>query len=46
MSDPDWLTSHDDKARSRDTLGLSFGLLWLRFLVRFFWQAVIAAGRP
>ena len=46
MSDPDWLTSHDDKARSRDTLGLILRIIVVAFLGALFWQAVIAAGRP
>jgi hypothetical protein len=46
MSDPDRLTSHDDKARARDTRGLILRIIVVAFLGVLFWQAVIAAGRP
>jgi hypothetical protein len=46
MSDPDWLTSHDDKAFGRDTRGLILRIIVVAFLGVLFWQAIIAAGRP
>src|SRR5260370_22051846 len=33
MSDPDWLTPHDDKARGRDTRGLILRIIVVGFLV-------------
>ena len=45
MSDPDWLTSHDDKACVRDTRGLILRIIVVVFLGLLFWQAIIAAGR-
>ncbi len=46
MSDPDWLTSHVDKAFGRDTRGLILRTIEVAFLGVLFWQAIIAAGRP
>ncbi len=45
MSDPDRLTSHDDKAYGRDTRGLILRIIVVVFLGVLFWHAVIAAGR-
>jgi len=45
MSDPDWLTSHDDKACGHDTRGLILRIIVVAFLGMLFWHAVIAAGR-
>ena len=45
MSDPDWLTSHDEQARARDTRGLILRIIVVAFLGVLFWQAIIAAGR-
>jgi hypothetical protein len=45
MSDPDWLTSHDDMARGRDTRGLILRIIVVAVLGVLFWQAIIAAGR-
>jgi hypothetical protein len=46
MSDPDWLTSHDDKALGRDTRGLILRIIVVAFLAVLFWQAILAAGMP
>ena len=46
MSDPDWLTPHDDKARGRDTRGLILRIIVVAFLGVLVWHAVIAAGKP
>ena len=46
VSDPDWLTSQNDKALGRDTPGLIFRIIVVVFLGLLFWQAIIAAGRP
>ena len=46
MSNPDWLTSHDDKARGPDTRGLIFRILMVAFLGVLLWQAIIAANGP
>ncbi len=45
MSDPDMLTSHDDKACGRDTRGLILRIIVVAFLGMLFWHAVIVAGR-
>jgi len=45
MSDPDMLTSHDDKACGRDTRGLILRIFVVAFLGMLFWHAVIVAGR-
>jgi hypothetical protein len=44
MSDPDRLTSHDDKAFRRDTRGLILRIIVVACLGVLFWQAIIAAG--
>jgi hypothetical protein len=44
MSDPDRLTSHDDKTFSRDTRGLILRIFVVACLGVRFWQAIIAAG--
>ncbi len=46
MSDPDWLTSHDEKASVRDTQGLILRIIVVAFLGVLFWHAIIAAGWP
>ena len=45
MSDPDWLTSHDDKILGPDTRGLILRIIVVAFLAVLFWHTVIAAGR-
>ena len=45
MSDPDWLTSRDDKACGRDAQGLILRIIVVAFFGVLFWHAVIAAGR-
>ena len=44
MSDPDRLTSHDDKTFGRDTRGLILRIVVVVFLAALFWHMVIAAG--
>jgi hypothetical protein len=44
MSNPDRLTSHDDKTFGRDTRGLILRIIVVAFLAALFWQAIIAAG--
>jgi hypothetical protein len=44
MSDPDWLTTHDDKILGPDTRGLILRILVVACLGVLFWQAIIAAG--
>ncbi len=44
MSDPDRLTSHDDKTFDRDTRGLILRIIVVAFLAVLFWHTVIAAG--
>jgi hypothetical protein len=44
MSDPDRLSSHDDKTFGRDTRGLILRILVVACLCMIFWQAIIAAG--
>jgi hypothetical protein len=44
MSDPDRLSSHDDKTFGRDTRGLILRILVVACLGMLFWQAIIAAG--
>ena len=44
MSDPDRLTSRDDKIFDRDTRGLILRILVVECLGVLFWQAIIAAG--
>ena len=46
MSDPDRLTSHDDKIFGPDTRGLILRIIVVAFLTVLFWHMVIAAGRP
>ena len=46
MSDPDRLTSQDDKTFDRDTRGLILRIFVVAFLGALFWHTVIAAGRP
>lgn len=45
MSDPDLLTSHDDKPFGRDTRALILRIIVVGFLAVLFWHAVIAAER-
>ena len=45
MSDPGWLSSHDDKTFGRDTRGLILRILVVACLGMLFWQAIIADGR-
>jgi hypothetical protein len=44
MSDPDRLTSHDDKTFGRDTRGRFLRIFVVACLGVLFWQAIIAAG--
>jgi hypothetical protein len=46
MSDPDRLTSHDDKTFGRDTRLLILRIFVVACLGAFFWHTVIAAGSP
>jgi hypothetical protein len=46
MSDPDRLTSRDDKTLSRDARGLILRIIVVAFLGMIFWQAIFVAGRP
>jgi hypothetical protein len=45
MSDPDRLTSHDDKTFGRDTRGLILRIIVVALLAALFWHTVVAAGR-
>jgi hypothetical protein len=45
MSDPDRLTSHDDKTFGRDTRGLILRIFVVAFLAALFWHTVIGAGK-
>jgi hypothetical protein len=44
MSDPDRLTSHDDKIFDPHTRGLILRIFVVACLGVLFWQAIIAAG--
>ena len=44
MSDPDRLTSHDDKTFGRNTRALILRIIVVACLGVLFWQAIIAAG--
>ena len=44
MSDPDRLTSDDDKTLGLDTRGLILRIIVVVCLGVLFWQAIIAAG--
>jgi len=44
MSDPDRLTSHDDKTFDRDTRGLILRIIVVAVLAALFWHTFIAAG--
>ena len=44
MSDPDRLTSHDDKTFDLDTRGLILRIIVVACLGVLFWQMVITAG--
>ena len=44
MSDPDRLTSHDDKTFGRDTRALILRIIVVAFFGMLFWQAILAAG--
>ena len=46
MSDPDRLTSHDDKTFGRNTRALILRIIAVVCLGMLFWQAIIAAGTP
>jgi hypothetical protein len=45
MSDPDRLTSHDDKTFGLDTRGLILRIIVVALLAALFWHTVVAAGR-
>jgi hypothetical protein len=45
MSDPDRLTSHDDKTFDRDTRGPILRIIVVALLAVLFWHTVVAAGR-
>jgi hypothetical protein len=44
MSDPDRLTSHDDKTFGLDTLGLILRTIVVAFIAALFWHMVVGAG--
>jgi hypothetical protein len=44
MSDPDRLTSRDNKTFSRDTLGLILRIIVVACLGLLAWQTIVAAG--
>jgi hypothetical protein len=44
MSDPDRLTSRDDKTFGLDTRGLILRIIVVAFLAALFWHTVIGAG--
>ena len=44
MSDPDRLTSHDDKTFDRDTRGLILRVIVVACLGVLAWQTIIAVG--
>jgi hypothetical protein len=44
MSDPDRLTSDDDKTLGLDTRGLILRIIVVAFLAALFWHTVIGAG--
>jgi hypothetical protein len=46
MSDPDRLTSLDDKTFGRGTGGLILRIIVVALLAVLFWRTVIAAGLP
>jgi hypothetical protein len=46
MSDPDRLTSHDDRTFGLDTRGLILRIIVVASLAALFWHTVIAAGVP
>ena len=46
MSDPDRLTSHDDKTFGCGTRGLILRIFVVAFLAALFWHTVIAAALP
>jgi hypothetical protein len=45
MSDPDRLTSQDEKTLGRATRGLILRIIVVACLGVLFWQAILAAGR-
>ena len=45
MSDPDRLTSDDDKTFDRDTRGLIVRIIVVALLAVLFWHTVVGAGR-
>jgi hypothetical protein len=45
MSDPDRLTSHDDRTFGLDTRGLILRIIVVAFFGMLFWQAILAAGK-
>ena len=44
MSDPDRLTSHDDKTFGLDTRGLILSIIVVAFIAALFWHTVVGAG--
>jgi hypothetical protein len=44
MSDPDWLSTHDDKIFGPDTRCLILRIVVVVLLAALFWHTVIAAG--
>ena len=44
MSDPDRLTSHDDRTFAPGTLGLILRIIVVAFLTVLFWHMVMPAG--
>ena len=45
MSDPDRLTSHEDKTFGLDAWGLILRIFVVAVLAALFWHTVVAAGR-
>jgi hypothetical protein len=46
MSDPDRLTSHDDKTFGHDASGLILRIFVIAFLAALLWHTAIAAALP
>ena len=44
MSDPDWLTSHDDRTFDPGTRALILRIIVVACLGMLFWQAIVVAG--
>jgi hypothetical protein len=44
MSDPDWLTCHDDRTFDPGTRALILRIIVVASFGMLFWQAILAAG--